>query len=473
MASEFFLLASLVLIGIVFFSVFQIYTITQSEETKKAEIKAEAERIASLAYKISKDPSKYMQYCLFTLLSNITVENGLLRYESSKYKFTLIIPKEIENSQIFETTKVCFVKRDSKIVLSREVESCNLNGVCELEECKINCPDCYGPNNNCLNDNFCNLNIGENCKNSLDCSCRSFEQNYACCPENPSSNKYGCFYLPNKKEKGEECYCDEECDVNLKCNPVDPSFTSYKKACCEEGKSWNGKECVSRDVFDIFIVPVQVSDQNRYLSVAISFKNHFLSVSPFKECKNKEDLVKFWIINISDCPSEAASSCSTHFECISIGRKCARKMENKLGVNYDKFVVLTNGGDFLGGIACNIPCDGSSSNLITCSYEVCVPSHEIGHTLGLGHVSSSYGRGLECEKLACHACSEYYSFFGGPAPNCPDCSLPNSEKVKFIMDYCPPMESYGPAGYEFLKNNFLGTSPHAAGLGRWMKGCLS
>jgi hypothetical protein len=244
MTSEFFLLASLVLIGIVFFSVFQIYTITQSEETKKAEIKAEAERIASLAYKISKDPSKYMQYCLFTLLSNITVENGLLRYESSKYKFTLIVPKEIENSQLFETTKVCFVKRDSKIVLSREAESCNLNGVCELEECKINCPDCYGPNNNCLNDNFCNLNIGENCKNSLDCSCRTFGQNYVCCPENPSSNKYGCFYLPNKKGKGEECYCDDECSSGLKCNPVDRSFTSYKKACCEEGKVWNGNECI-------------------------------------------------------------------------------------------------------------------------------------------------------------------------------------------------------------------------------------
>jgi len=246
MASEFFLLASLVLVGIIFFSVFQTYTLTQSSETKKAEARAEAERIASLAYKISKDPSTYLQYCLSTFLSNITIENGLLKYESGNYKFTLLIPSNIENSKLVETTKVCLVKKDGKITFSSETEGCNFNRICEAEECKLNCPDCYGPNNLCINDNFCNPNIGENCRNSADCSCNTFGLNYICCPENPSSNKLGCLYLSDKKKKGQECYCDEECDVNLKCNPVDSSFTSYKKACCEEGKSWNGKECVEK-----------------------------------------------------------------------------------------------------------------------------------------------------------------------------------------------------------------------------------
>jgi hypothetical protein len=44
-------------------------------------------------------------------------------------------------------------------------------------------------------------------------------------------------YLANKKKKGEECYCDNECEENLKCNPVAPSFTSYKKHAAKRGKA--------------------------------------------------------------------------------------------------------------------------------------------------------------------------------------------------------------------------------------------
>jgi len=249
MASEFFLLASLLLIGIVFFSIFQIYTSIQSSQTKEAEVRTDAEIIASLIYKISKDPSSYLQYCLNVPLSNITVENGVLRYESRSYKFAFLIPEKVEKSELVETTKVCFVKKGDTIILSKEKEvGCNFNGICEAEECKSNCPDCYGPNSICLNDGFCNINIGENCKNSADCSCNVFGLNYVCCPENPSSNKYGCVYLSEKKKKGQECYCDEECGSNLKCNPVDSSFTAYKKACCEEGKSWNGSECIEGQI---------------------------------------------------------------------------------------------------------------------------------------------------------------------------------------------------------------------------------
>jgi hypothetical protein len=248
MAREFFLLASLILVGIIFFSIFQTYVLTQTEEVKKAEARAEMEKIASLAYKISKDPSTYFQYCFSVPFSNVTIENGILRFETKNYKFSTLLPSNVENSKLIDTTKVCLVKKDSKIIISGEAEGCNFNGVCEAEECKLNCPDCYGPNNLCLNDNFCNLNIGENCKSSADCSCNSFGLNYICCPENPSSNKYGCLYLPEKKKKGQECYCDEECSTNLKCNPVDLSFTAYKKACCEEGKRWNGSECIQKEV---------------------------------------------------------------------------------------------------------------------------------------------------------------------------------------------------------------------------------
>jgi len=248
MASEFFMLTSLILVGIIFFVVFQTYLSTQYTQTKESEIRADAELITSLIYKISKDPSQYFYYCLNIPLSNVTIENGLMKYESRGFKFNFLVPKEVENVEIIETTKLCFEKRGNRVSLSIEAIECNFDSFCELYECKASCLDCYGPNKICQNDNFCNINIGENCKNSMDCSCNNFGYNYICCPENPSSNKYGCLYLPNKKKKGEECYCDSECGANLKCNPVAPSFTSYKKACCDEGKSWNGSECILGEV---------------------------------------------------------------------------------------------------------------------------------------------------------------------------------------------------------------------------------
>ena len=134
-------------------------------------------------------------------------------------------------------------------------------------------------------------------------------------------------------------------------------------------------------------------------------------------------------------------------------------MQRKLGVNYDKFVALTTGGGWLGGCAADIPSDGSSSSLVPCSFDFCIPTHEIGHSLGLGHV--------DCN-VTCHACLNYPSF-NGPAPNCGDCGHP--DRAEFIMDYCRPMRRFGPKGYEFLANGYIGNSPNNAGLGRWMKYC--
>jgi hypothetical protein len=452
--NEYILTIGILLVGIIFFLSAQTYIMSSSEETFEHSIKGVAERLSSIAKRISTE-SSYARYCLNISLSDLKVEEGYMIFTQKGNTFTLPVPKETKNVDLKEIAHLCFVHTpEGEIEIYGEPIVCNMNLLCEPEECGGCCPDCSATD--CIGDGICEKCIGENCENSVDCVCNGS----TCCPSDPSSDDFGCINESRLNlSKGEECFCDVECNIsaNLTCNQVFPGFTNYTNACCESGYGWNGSECIPLDTFDVFIVPVQIDDQATYSTVASEFKNHFLSVSPFKECKNKNNLVKFWIINISDCPNEAASSCLDHCsDCITIGRNCARRMEGILGVTYDKFAVLTKGGGWNGGCACNIPCDGASSSLLSCNSNLCVPSHEIGHDLGLGHIDCG---------VACHACMS-------GNPNCPDCSLPLAEKASFIMDYCNPMQKYGPAGYDFLNTSFIGIPPNAAGLEKWLKGCI-
>ena len=59
--------------------------------------------------------------------------------------------------------------------------------------------------------------------------------------------------------------------------------------------------------------------------------------------------------------------------------------------------------------------------------------HEMGHNFGLYHVKAGCREGGPCQ-----------------GPNASDCKEP--DRKNFIMDYCYPMEYFGPAAYRYLKN---------------------
>ncbi len=70
--------------------------------------------------------------------------------------------------------------------LCRMSDTCG-DGVCQAGECSA-CPqDCTLEQ--CLDDGTCNTLIGENCRNSADCSCYSA----SCDPGNPKADSRGCF----------------------------------------------------------------------------------------------------------------------------------------------------------------------------------------------------------------------------------------------------------------------------------------
>jgi len=236
------------------------------------------------------------------------------------------------------------------------------------------------------------------------------------------------------------------CSKPLSGEPRCMSETDYKdKTICKGAEG----------VFDVFIVPVIVRDSNAYKKSADEFIQNFMAKSPFKDCDDKWDRVKFWIAELTDCPDEAGASggCGHCSSCISIGGKCARKMEGKFGVAYDKYIVLTTSGGWTGGCACSLSCPGSSSSVHDCNDNVCIPTHELGHQLGLCHVQGC-GAGGACMS---------------GCPNKNDCNEP--DKVDFIMDYCAPMKKFGPQGYNFMKTQFIGSPPNSQGLEKWVRGC--
>jgi Papain family cysteine protease len=241
-ASEFIIVVAIVIVGLIFLVVGQRFIFGSQEQAMQSSNQAEAEGIISLINRIVNEPASHVSYSQYISLTNITIKDGILTYEREGDKYSFQLPKNVSNVYLEETTSVCVIKTDGKIMVSEECPKCNLDTFCSIDECKENCPDCVGPNKICIGDGFCNLNIGENCENSpKDCTCESGK---ICCPKSPDSDVNGCSLTETLKKKGEQCWCDNQCDSGLKCNPTAKIFKGYSKACCEAGKSWNGTDCI-------------------------------------------------------------------------------------------------------------------------------------------------------------------------------------------------------------------------------------
>jgi len=212
---------------------------SQSEEAKAYGIKAEGESVAALISRIANEQSDYLSYSQPVRLSNITIKNGILTYEREGVKFSFSLPSSVRDAELYEVASLCIVKQGDMVSLFEECPACNLDGVCTYDECKEDCPDCYGPDSVCIGDGFCNRLIGENCENSKDCEC--FDG--VCCPSAPDADEKGCSGIQGLS-KGDECWCSNQCQLGLECNPTTPEFKDYERACCDPSKGWNGTDCV-------------------------------------------------------------------------------------------------------------------------------------------------------------------------------------------------------------------------------------
>ena len=217
----------------------------QSKEIKEEEIYLKAKNFYEILTRIEKIQAKYFFKEHFLGISNVSIKNNILKIEIDGKNFYFFVTSNFSETEIINKGRYCIVKENGKITIYACSDyALRPTGECDVLKCKENSIDCIGPKQICIGDGYCNIYIKENCKNSIDCDCKNLGSEYICCPENPNSDERGCLKVDVKKKKGEECYCNEECEANLECNPVAPSFTYYKKACCEKGKIWNGRECI-------------------------------------------------------------------------------------------------------------------------------------------------------------------------------------------------------------------------------------
>lgn len=240
-STEFMILAGMVVAGLIFFLLVQTFIFGWGGETKEYIYKAEAESIVSIVERVSSEPNEFVLYCQNIILCNIDVKNGILTYEKDEERYSFLVPKSVNDMILNEIATICILKSEEKVSLLSERPACVLDNVCALDECKEDCPDCYGPADMCKGDVYCNKAIGENCYTSpTDCPC---DVGKVCCLESPDGDGNGCSVIKDKA-KGEECWCTNQCQASLECNPTAKTFAAYKKACCEPGKSWDGSKCI-------------------------------------------------------------------------------------------------------------------------------------------------------------------------------------------------------------------------------------
>ena len=206
------------------------------EKTVGLGVRGVAEDIGLTLNRLDSEPS-YSFICVNISRANIRVNQSFLTVEKAGKKYTIVVPENTEAKNLEDVTSFCAVKSGNTIKIYKERPICNNNFICEPDECKTGCNDCFGPKQICVGDEFCNPTIGENCVNSQDCAC-----NNTCCPDDPASDEIGCTDSAGIG-KGQQCWCDNQCEAGLKCNPTADEFKDYAKACCEEGMAWNGTGC--------------------------------------------------------------------------------------------------------------------------------------------------------------------------------------------------------------------------------------
>ncbi|MFB6076396.1 MAG: hypothetical protein ABEK17_04595 [Candidatus Aenigmatarchaeota archaeon] len=280
---EFIVLIGVIIVSSLFLLSFQ-KTITQETDVARSmSVKEIGERVAGLMNRVESEPS-YTVESFKVPQTSIKIENGILTVQRGGKTFSESVPQNSDDILLNDTLKVVIVKQDNKIKLMDEMPVCNFNFICESEECFSDCEDCYGPSAVCVGDGNCTKSIGETCQNSPeDCICDNGKE---CCPTHPDSDENSCLNITEKRDEGSQCYCNNQCSGNLKCNPTYRNFNDFTSACCPKDKRWDGNKCRKIKTYDIYFIAEYSSyaSTQEYMRRARIFADSVTKHTPFQEC---------------------------------------------------------------------------------------------------------------------------------------------------------------------------------------------
>lgn len=237
--SEFLIIAGMIMVGLIFLLAAQSFISGGLTTTQESMYRQQAEEIVSLIQRTTAEQGNYFYYYREINPSSIGVKDGILTFQKDKLTLLYPVPKQVIDTNLNNTASICVLKRNDVIKVLDKCPKCDMNSLCTPDECKEDCPDCYGPDSTCVGDGFCNKAIGENCETSIDCPCTTGK----CCPASPDADFNGCTNTSNIG-RGNQCWCTSQCQTGLDCNPTAPNFLQYKRACCDPGEGWNGTDCV-------------------------------------------------------------------------------------------------------------------------------------------------------------------------------------------------------------------------------------
>ena len=202
----------------------------------------------------------------------------------------------------------------------------------------------------------------------------------------------------------------------------------------------------------VVFVPVGYADNEseEFKALAEKAVQRLATVSPFRECGHPVDNIEVSFIepaqcNVPSCSDDCGQWDTPADNCQLRVTECSRNVKH-----FDFIVGLcknTSCGGNPGGCAAGVPAKSVVVNTAEIGGATAekVVSHELGHALGLYHINSPVGTN-GCWGGESWACKE---------PNAADCYLPDDNRSRDIMAYCPLMEAYGPAAYAFLRNTPL------------------
>lgn len=209
------------------------------------------------------------------------------------------------------------------------------------------------------------------------------------------------------------------------------------------------------DIYEIVFVPLNWSSQedNEFKNSAERAFKLLTSKEPIKEIPKEK--IKYYTLEPKDCKDKVTGDLPA-LKPLSIVYNCV--LHSPYKDRFEVAVGICKNDDCLGEEASSkvlgigaIPDDNpnytfNSATAGMTSVAVNDPEvilHEMGHNFGLYHINRSM---LDYHCPAPGACL---------GPNKLDCDQDPQIKKSFIMDYCPPMERFGPSAQKYLREHYF------------------